>query len=140
MARMDDILLKVGAMPWKALGDGAYFKLLRYSAETGAWTIMLRVDKGGVLKSHYHLGAGEFLMTKGRMHYADGKVAEVGDYGYEALEAVHPDTEALEDFEMIFIGYGPLCYKDEEGKVDFVLDGATWQKLSDGEAQISLTQ
>lgn len=127
-----DLLTKPNSLPWSSMGNGAYFKLLRYSSETGGFSIMLRIDKGGCFQSHRHLGGAEFLMTKGRMKYVNG-VAEVGDWGYEVLGANHEATMVDEDTELLFIGYGPLIFVDESGRDDKVLDGALLQAVSNGD-------
>lgn len=134
MSNVEDQLEKPQNLPWHSMGDGAYFKLLRYSPETGVFSIILRVDKGGMFQSHRHLGGAEFFMTKGSMEYVNG-VAEAGDWGYEALGAVHKATQVSEDTEMLFIGHGPLIFTDENGEDDKVLDGALLSAVAAGEKE-----
>lgn len=135
-----DVLEKTSELPWHSLGKGAFFKLLRYSEETGVFSIILRIDKGGMFQSHRHLGAAEFLMTKGRMKYVNG-VAEAGDWGFEALGAVHEATSVDEDSELLFIGYGPLIFVDENGEDEKILDGKLLQSVAMGHCEpVSFTQ
>lgn len=137
--RDQDFLIKVQEMEWNSLGDGAKFKLLRYSAESGVWVILLHMDAGGTFQPHRHHGAGDFFMTKGTMHYTD-KVAVAGDYGYEAMGAFHDATHVTEETELLFIGYGPLSFFDEQGKISFILDGEMLSAIASGELQKSITQ
>ena len=71
-------------------------------------------------------------MTKGRMNYVNG-VAEAGDWGYEALGAEHARTTVDEDTEMLFIGYGPLIFTDENGNPSKVLDGKLLSSIAAGD-------
>lgn len=131
--RTEDLSLSPAELPWHSLGNGAFFKFLRYSPETGAFSIILRVDKGGTFKAHYHEGAAEYLMLKGKMSYTNG-IATAGDYGYEALHARHTTTQALEDMEMFFIGYGPIIFQHPDGSVEAILDGELLRSIASGEA------
>ena len=60
MTTVTDKLEKPDTLPWHSMGDGAYYKLLRYSPETGAFSIILRVDKGGTFQAHRHLAERNF--------------------------------------------------------------------------------
>lgn len=132
MANAQDELKSTDNLPWHSMGEGAYFKLLRYSPETGVFSIMLRIDAGGTFMAHRHLAGAEFYMTKGRMDYVNGS-AVPGDWGYEALGAVHEATTVEVDSELLFIGYGPLIFSDEQGNDTQVLDGALLAAIANGD-------
>ncbi len=127
----EELLFSPEDLPWHSLGDGAYYRLLRYSDETGHFSIILRLDKGGCFAGHYHLGAGEFLMLKGELNYADS-VAKAGDWGYEPLGAVHADTNVTMDTELLFIGYGPIAFTDDDGNIVKILDGKLLNDVASG--------
>jgi anti-sigma factor ChrR (cupin superfamily) len=140
MATRDkDFLIKKDEMAWSSLGEGAKFKLLRYSPESGVWVILLHIDAGGTFQPHRHHGAGDFFMTMGSMSYTD-KVATAGDYGYEAMGAFHEATHVTEESELLFIGYGPLSFFDEAGNISFILDGEMLSSIVSGEYEKSITQ
>lgn len=128
---MNDLLEKTESLPWHSLGEGAFYKFLRYSPETGGYSIILRIDKGGTFRSHKHLGGAEFLMLKGKMNYVD-RSAEAGDWGYESLGATHEATHVEEDSELLFIGYGPLVFTSEDGAIESILDGELLASVAEG--------
>ncbi len=123
-----EVLLHAGAKPWVEFAPGIEFKTLRTSAETGVWTVLFRCAAGSAFPPHVHHGAGEYLMTKGRMQYRMGE-ALAGDYGYEPLGAFHELTSFVEDTEMIFTNHGPVVFTDEQGQgVKMILD---WKFFAD---------
>ena len=139
MSRKEDYLCSVDKLDWHSLGSGAYFKLLRYNEDSGQFVIILRLDAGGTFMDHKHYGPAEFLMLKGKMHYTD-QTAVAGDYGYEAMYAVHDATNVTEDTEMLFIGYGPVIFEGEDGRPDMILDGELLNNIANGnQAPVSFT-
>ena len=115
-----DLLIRAGELPWVELGDGASAQYLRNCEITGQWVQILRLNAGASLPSHYHFGAGEFIVLKGELHYAAG-IAKSGDYGYEPLGAVHEKTYAPVDTELFYVGYGPLAALGADGKFTGVM-------------------
>lgn len=122
-----EVLLRAGQKPWVEFAPGIDFRTLRTSAETGDWTVLFRCAKGTAFPAHRHLGAGEYLMLKGRMDYRMG-VAEAGDYGYEPLDAFHESTCFIEDTELLFTNHGPVVFVDENQGVKMILD---WKFFAD---------
>ncbi|WP_417321054.1 2,4'-dihydroxyacetophenone dioxygenase family protein [Emcibacter sp.] len=118
---VDDILLKTGDLPWVPMVEGIDFRLLRTCDRTGAWTVIFRCQAGSCFPLHRHLGAGEYLVIKGRMVYRAGE-AVTGDYGYEPLDAIHELTSFPEYTELYFTNFGPVLFLDEEGEIVSVLD------------------
>ena len=43
---MSDILVKTTDLPWGPLVEGIDYRVLRTSAETGTWTVLLRAQAG----------------------------------------------------------------------------------------------
>ena len=125
-----DVLLHCGDLPWHSFGPGTYFKLLRVSEETGAWSVLIKMDKGSRFAPHKHLGAAEFFVTKGSFDYRAG-TATVGDYGYEPLGAIHGATTATEESEYTFTAYGPIAFLNEDGSVQLLFDFAAVKALWD---------
>ena len=67
-AMFKDIYVHVDAMPWipHPVIPGTHFKVLRTSAETGAWTVLFKNAKGSSVPRHEHLGAGEYFILSGK--------------------------------------------------------------------------
>lgn len=139
MRQEEELLTTPSELPWHSLGEGAYYRLLRVSPETGQFSIILKLDKGGRFAGHYHLGAGEFLMLKGELKYKDS-TAKAGDWGYEPLGVVHADTNVEMETELLFIGYGPIAFTDEQGAIAQVLDAKLLSDVASGnQAPVSFT-
>ncbi|MFC7051018.1 2,4'-dihydroxyacetophenone dioxygenase family protein [Emcibacter nanhaiensis] len=116
-----DILVKTEELPWVEMVDGVDFRLLRTCNITGAWTVYFRCAAGSSFPRHQHFGAGEYLVTKGRMVYRAGEAA-AGDYGYEPLDVIHELTSFPEYTELYFTNFGPVIFMDDEGNVQSILD------------------
>lgn len=111
-----DILIRTDELGWVQQFPGAWVKQLRSCSVTGQWTQLLKLEAGASLPAHFHLGAGEFIVLQGELHYASG-VARTGDYGYESLGAYHEKTRAEVETVLFFVGHGPLAMLDANGKI-----------------------
>jgi quercetin dioxygenase-like cupin family protein len=131
MREEEELLYSPKDLEWHGMGNGAYYRLLRVSPETGQFSIILRLDAGGRFAGHYHLGAGEFLMLKGELKYKDS-MAKAGDWGYEPLGAVHDDTNVEMDTELLFIGYGPIAFTNADGSIAQILDAKLLSDVAEG--------
>lgn len=128
IASMQDLLIDPNQQPWVTLFENIRFKLLRSSAETGVWTVILRCPKGSGFSRHRHLGAGEYYVISGRMGYRAGE-ATAGCYGYEPLGVTHDETRFLEDTDLLFTNHGPVVFLDDEDNVISVLNHETLEAL-----------
>ena len=126
---MSDILVKTTDLPWVPLAEGIDYRMLRTSAETGTWTVLLRAQAGSSFAKHKHLGPGEYFMIKGRMEYRAG-CAVAGDYGYEPLDSVHEETKFPEYSELYFSNHGAVVFLDEDDNVTSILDHSTIMQLA----------
>ena len=97
----NELLVKTDELPWIAIADEIDFRLLRTCEITGTWTVYFRAAAGASFPRHQHYGAGEYMVTKGKMVYRAGE-AGTGDYGYEPLGAIHDQTSFLEYTELYF--------------------------------------
>ena len=50
---MSDILVKTTDLPWVPLAEGIDYRVLRTSAETGTWTVLLRAQAGSLVSENY---------------------------------------------------------------------------------------
>ena len=128
---LTDTYIASGALPYVDFSPGIRFKLLRASAETGAWTVLFDCAKDASFARHRHLGAGEYLMLSGRMEVRGGAqnggvTALAGDYGYEPSGIIHDSTCFVEPTRFFFINHGPVAFIDEQNQVTALLD---WQAL-----------
>ena len=112
----NDILIRADELEWQPSFPGAWVKPLRNCETTGQWTQLLKLEKGASLPPHFHLGAGEFIVLSGELHYASG-IARPGDYGYEAMGALHEETRAAEETVLFYVGHGALAMLDEQGRI-----------------------
>jgi len=117
-----DILLNTKELPWIPMGGpGLWFRLLRSSTETGQWTVLIKMDKGASFAPHKHLGAAEFYVLKGTLHYRAG-IAHEGYYGYEPLGVIHKETAAEDETILWYNGYGPVAFTGADGSIVGILD------------------
>jgi anti-sigma factor ChrR (cupin superfamily) len=126
-----DLHIAASQMPWRAFFPGVDFKLLRASAETGVFTLLLRAVAGASLPRHRHLGAGEYYMVSGKMLVRGGKerggiTAVAGDWGYEPLSVIHDTTEFPEVSVLLFTNHGPIQFLDDKDNTVAILD---WQQV-----------
>jgi len=126
-ARFEDLYVSPGRLSWIEFSEGIRFKLLRVSSETGAWTVLFHCLAGSSFAPHRHLGAGEYLMLKGKMEVRGGAgeggvTAVTGDYGYEPSGVVHDSTCFVEETEFFFTNHGPIAFIDADGNTTAVLD------------------
>ena len=70
-------------------------------------------------------------MLKGELKYKDD-VARAGDWGYEPLGAVHADTNVEMETELLFIGYGPIAFTNEDGSIAQILDAQLLKDVAEG--------
>ncbi|MEC8030242.1 MAG: 2,4'-dihydroxyacetophenone dioxygenase family protein [Pseudomonadota bacterium] len=126
---MSDILVKTTDLPWVPLAEGIDYRVLRTSAETGTWTVLLRAQAGSSFAKHRHLGPGEYFMVKGRMEYRAGS-AVAGDYGCEPLDAVHEETNFPVYSELYFTNHGPVVFLDDDDNVTSILDHRVLTQLA----------
>lgn len=119
--RSKELLTRINDMPWIPMMEGIDFKLLRVSPDTGSWTVVFHCAEGSSFPSHKHLGAGEYYVIRGEMHYREG-VACTGDYGYEPIGVIHDETKFVQETELLFTNHGAVLFKDEDGKFSVPMD------------------
>lgn len=125
----NDLLIRTDELDWQPAFPGAWVKDLRSCEKTGQWTQLLKLEAGASLPAHYHLGAGEFIVLSGELHYASG-IARPGDYGYEALGAYHEVTSAPVETVLFYVGHGALALLDEYGRINGAMGSANITEFS----------
>lgn len=134
----EDILVDSEALPWMPLGDGITYKVLRISEESGTWSSIMRMEAGSCFAPHKHLGAADFYVLRGALHYRAG-TAKAGHYGYEPLGMVHGRTTCDEETIFLFNAYGPIAFFDEEGRVQNILDWEFVKNQLEGKSEASFS-
>ena len=127
---LDAALVRTDKEEWIQSGDGNQFKVLRISKETGAWSALIKADKGQVNPPHTHLGAADFYVISGGFDYRGGS-ARAGDWVYEPAGAVHEATSHPVDTVYLANVYGPVGFHDEKGNIAHVLDWRAIQLMVD---------
>jgi hypothetical protein len=130
--------VQMDAMDWQPMPEpfasgGIRWKLLHVSPESGGWTAIFDCPAGSSFGAHYHLGPGEYFLTKGRMDVRGGEqrggdTAHAPGYGYEPCNALHEETNFPVDSEFYMTFLGPLHFVDAEGGTVAV---AGWKQLQD---------
>ncbi len=130
-----EILINTKELPWIPMGGpGLWFRLLRASTETGQWTILIKMANGASFAPHKHLGAAEFYVLKGTIHYRAG-IAREGYYGYEPLGVIHKETAAEDETILWYNGYGPVAFTGPDGSIVGVLDWEWVRKAAEDHAR-----
>ena len=125
----EELLLNVNDLEWKLMGEGTWGKILRFSTETGAWTVLFKQEAGSFVPPHRHLAPAELYVLEGCIEYRGG-VAKAGHFAREPMGAVHERTSFPEDTIYLFTSYGPLAMFDPDGNIVGVTDATVMKALS----------
>ncbi len=104
-------------LPWIPLPQipGVSIKPLRASAESGMFSVIVRLTAGTELSGLVHLGAMDLFMLSGRIRYPEAPLdatIEPGIWGYLPANTRVPRMTALEDSEYLANFYGPVAFLD----------------------------
>lgn len=113
--------IDTNAIPWIEMpqSPGMAIKPLRASAETGMFTVVVKIERGSELAGHVHLGAMDMIVLSGAMTYPEGPMAgtlEPGTWGYVPANARIERLVAQQDTEFLANFYGPLAFLEADGK------------------------
>jgi len=134
-SKIKEEAVQLDELEWKPFPEalskgGIRWKMLHASPEMGAWAAIFDCPAGSSFNSHFHIGPGEYLLTKGRMDVRGGK-EHGGDtvtapaYGYESANARHDQTSFPVDSEFYMTFLGPLSFIKEDGSPIVVV---TWDE------------
>ena len=126
-----DLIVNINDTEPLMLGTGTSIRLLRYSAETGDWVLFVEMEPGATFAPHWHLGPGEYFVTKGELIYDVGSAPQ-GTYGYEPIGSRHSEAHCKERTEYLFMGHGAVAFTGEEGEIRFVFNHEFLRDLSEG--------
>lgn len=125
----------VDALPWLSLAPNVYVKVIKLVPETGAFSVMIKADKGGVLPRHQHLEKAEIYIIKGEGDHKQTGHFRAGDYVSERKGAIHDELPFEEDTELLMICDGASAFIDEHNNVRFMMNVPMLQHLSQSQAQ-----
>jgi 2,4'-dihydroxyacetophenone dioxygenase len=114
-----DLEISQDDVPWVPNGQGLSFKPLHYSAAGGWWVNLIRVEGGGHISRHRHLGPVQGYVLQGAWRYLEHDwTAKAGSYVWEPAGDVHT-LSVLGDETMItlFTVHGAIQYLDDDGNV-----------------------
>lgn len=116
-----DLIVNIKDCQAVTLGAGTSIRLLRYSEETGDWVLWVQMEPGATFAPHWHLGHGQYFVTKGELIYDVGS-APAGTYGYEPIGSRHSEARCEEPTEYLFMGHGAVAFTDESDGIRFILN------------------
>ena len=126
-----DLIVNIADAQPHELGQGTTIRLLRYSEETGDWVLWVSMQPGATFAPHWHLGHGQYFVTKGELIYDVGS-APAGTYGYEPIGSRHSEARCEVPTEYLFMGHGAVAFTDEAGEVRFILNHEFLRDLAKG--------
>lgn len=109
-------------LKWLPLAPKVWIKLVKLVPETGAYTVIVRSEKGGVLPRHRHVESAEIYAIRGDGKHPQTGHFSQGDYVSERKGAVHDQLVFEEEVEMLLISSGPSMFIDDEGRDLFLMD------------------
>lgn len=129
--KLGDLIVNIADTRPHQLGQGTSIRLLRYSEETGDWVLWVEMQPGATFAPHWHLGHGQYFVTRGELIYDVGS-APAGTYGYEPIGSRHAEARCDEVTEYLFMGHGAVAFTDEAGEVRFILNHESLRDLDKG--------
>jgi quercetin dioxygenase-like cupin family protein len=70
------------------LGTGVSVKVLRRDEQTGALTVLVRLEPGGTFPAHRHPAGEEVFVVEGQVRIGKDRLSQ-GDYLYAEPQSVH---------------------------------------------------
>lgn len=129
--KLGDLIVNIADTKPHQLGQGTTIRLLRYSEETGDWVLWVEMQPGATFAPHWHLGHGQYFVTRGELIYDVGS-APAGTYGYEPIGSRHAEARCDEVTEYLFMGHGAVAFTDDAGEVRFILNHEFLRDLDKG--------
>lgn len=125
-------------LPWLPLAPKVFVKVIKLEPDSGAFTVMIRAEPGGVLPRHRHLDSAEIFMLKGSGEHRQTGPYAPGDYISEHKDAVHDALVFPEETELLMVCRGPSAFLGPHDETLYLMDVAMLQQLA-GIAPAGLT-
>lgn len=118
-------------LKWLPLAPKVSIKLVKLSPETGAYTVIVRAEAGGVLPRHRHVESAEIFIIRGSGgHPQTGTFAE-GDYISEQKGATHDPLVFEREVELLMISSGPSVFLGDDGSDLYMMDVPMLERLAE---------
>ncbi|MBS7670048.1 cupin domain-containing protein [Croceicoccus gelatinilyticus] len=130
--KLGDLIVNINDCNEVELGTGTTIRLLRYSEETGDWVLWVKMEPGATFAPHWHLGHGQYFVTKGELIYDVGSAPE-GTYGYEPIGSRHNEARCEQVTEYLFMGHGAVAFLDDDGEIRFILNHEFLRDVAKGD-------
>lgn len=114
----DERVIDYDAIPWVPYAEGVSVKPLRMNRRTGVWSNLTKVEGGGKLNRHYHVGPVTGFVLEGSWYYVERDwVARKGTCIWEPPGDVHTLMTGDEGTITHFTLEGALIYVDDDDNV-----------------------
>jgi 2,4'-dihydroxyacetophenone dioxygenase len=105
-------------IPWVPYTEGIWVKPLRLNRKPGIWANLTKVEGGGQINRHYHVGPVTGFVLEGSWYYAERDwVARKGTMVWEPPGDIHTLMSNDEGTITMFTLEGALLYVDESDNV-----------------------
>lgn len=109
-------------LKWLRLAPKIWIKLIKLDDSTGAHTVIIRAEAGGVLPRHRHVDSAEIFVIRGSgAHPQTGKFNEQ-DFIQEHQGAIHDPLVFDVETELLMIAKGPSVFIDDDGTDLYTMD------------------
>ncbi|KAL6353680.1 hypothetical protein LRP88_12993 [Fusarium phalaenopsidis] len=122
------------ALKWLPLAPKVWIKLVQVSPDTGAYTVIVRAEQGGVLPRHRHLEMAQIYIIKGAGDHPQTGHFNQGDFVTEHKGALHEPLVFNVETELLMISQGPSVFLDENGNDLYAMDVPMLQRLAESAA------
>ena len=109
------------SLPWLPLAPNVTIKIIKTVPESGAYSVMIHAEPGGVLPRHQHLADAEIFILKGSGVHPQTGAYTKGDYVSERDGAIHDELLFTEETELLMVSSGPSAFLDPAGGVMFMM-------------------
>lgn len=109
-------------LPWLPLASGIGVRVLKLDRETGAFSVMIRAEPGGILPRHKHIESAEIYVIKGQGTHPQTGPYKAGDYISESRGALHDEVRFTEETELLMVCNGASVFLAGDGSVQHVMD------------------
>ncbi len=134
-----DLIVNLKDAPSAELGTGTSIQLLRCNEMTGEWVLWVTMKPGATFAPHWHLGDGQYFVTKGELVYDVGS-APAGTYGYEPIGSRHNEAHTKVDTEFLFMGRGAVAFTDDNGEIRFILNHEYLRDVHSGKLKSNIAK
>lgn len=104
-------------LPWLPLARGVGVRVLRLDHATGAFSVMIRAERGGILPRHLHIESAEIYVLRGQGIHPQTGAYRAGDYISEPRGALHDALLFTEETELLMVCNGPSAFLADDGSI-----------------------